>query len=51
MVDVKKVELEKAIKLYKKRIRHHEKHGNGSVAMRDKAQLKIMEHKMQVDWS
>ncbi len=43
MVNVKDKDLEKAIKLYKMRIKHHEKHGCGTNIIQDKAILKKQE--------
>ncbi len=34
------LQIEKGIKISKQRIAHHEKHGNGAVAMREKEILK-----------
>jgi len=48
MVKVKEVDLDKAIKLTKLRIRHHEKHGCGINAMQDKATLKKQERKKEL---
>jgi len=40
-------QIEKGIELTKRRIKHHEKHGNGNVAMQDKEILKKQErHKI-----
>ncbi len=43
MVEVKKLDLLKAIKITKMRIKHHEKHGDGNNAIADKACLKKQE--------
>ncbi len=48
MVNVKDVDLEKAIKLTKFRIKHHEKHGCGNNVMQDKNTLKIQERKREL---
>ncbi len=50
MVDVHKIELEKAIRLSKARIKHHEKHGCGTNVIQDKIILKKQERKMEVNW-
>ncbi len=42
------VQLNRAIKITKMRIKHHEFHGNGDVAMRDKAILKKQERKKEL---
>ncbi len=47
MVKVKQLDLEKAIKLMKYRIAHHEKHGNGALAMHEKAQLLIQQKRLK----
>ncbi len=41
-------QIEIGIKLTKFRIKHHEKHGNGDVAMKEKAILKKQERKKQL---
>ncbi len=43
-------DLEKAIKIQKFRIKHHEKHGNGVNAMQDKIQLKKQERMMELKY-
>ncbi len=40
-------QLKKSIKLTKFRIKHHEKHGNGNVAMQEKSQLIKQEKKLK----
>ncbi len=42
------VQIEKAIEISKYRIAHHEFHGNGDVAMREKAILKKQERHKQL---
>ncbi len=42
------IQIDKGIKLSKSRIKHHEKHGNGDVAMEDKAILKKQERHKQL---
>ncbi len=39
---------ERSIKLFKYRIKHHEKHGDGSVAMQEKEILKKQERHHQI---
>ncbi len=48
MVKFWDIQIEKAIKLTKFRIKHHEKHGNGNVAMQDKEILRKQERKQQL---
>ncbi len=43
-----KEQRERAIKISKMRIKHHEKHGNGTVAMQDKECLKKQERHHQL---
>ncbi len=50
MVHVKELDLEKAIKLSKMRIKHHEKHGCGNNVINDKACLKKQERKMELTY-
>jgi len=40
--------LDFSIKNYKMRIKHHEKHGNGDTAMREKIILKKLERKLEL---
>ncbi len=39
---------EKAVKILKFRIKHHEFHGNGKVAMEDKTNLLKLERKIKI---
>ncbi len=48
MVNVKQKDLEKAIKMSKFLIKHHEKHGNGIDAMSHKSTLKKQERKLEL---
>ncbi len=48
MVNWWDAEIEKGIKLTKSRIKHHEYHGDGNVAMEEKAQLKKQERAKQL---
>jgi len=41
------IQRERAIKITKMRIKHHEKHGNGKNAMQDKITLQKQEHHHQ----
>ncbi len=45
MIDIN---LAKCIKITKRRILHAEKHGMGTMAMREKAKLKIQERKREL---
>ncbi len=42
------IQIDKGIKLTKMRIKHHEKHGNGDVAQREKQILKKQERHKQL---
>ncbi len=48
MVDYWVIQLEKAIKLTKYRIKHHEKHGCGINSMSDKNTLKKQERRKEL---
>ncbi len=43
MVKFWDIQLDKAIKISRRRIKHHEKHGVGKAAMQDKHNLQIQE--------
>ncbi len=48
MVKFWDVQIKKGIELSKMRIKHHEKHGNGNVAMREKEILKKQERHQEL---
>ncbi len=48
MVDWWKEQRERSMKITRFRIKHHEKHGNGNVAMQDKEILKKQERHHQL---
>ncbi len=48
MVKVKEIDLDKAIKLTKFRIKHMEKHGNGASVIQEKIILKKQERKKEL---